>query len=154
MPSETRRCVGMLASGAPSNSRAPSCWPSSPMMVRISVVLPAPLRPMRPANWPAPTCRRTLRRMPTGPMETETPSSLSMRRLANYVAPHFGRVQHLHRRAVGDDAAVVERDHTPRIARHDVHVVLDEEHRDALPAQRGHHEIHDAELLVGGDAAG
>jgi hypothetical protein len=38
------------------------------MIERISVVLPAPLRPIRPANSPAPTSMLTFRRIRTGPM--------------------------------------------------------------------------------------
>src|ERR687892_2342993 len=137
MPSDTRRCVGTPARAAPSKSMVPEPWRSSPMMVRISVVLPAPLRPMRPANSPAPTCKLTLRRMPTGPIETEMPSSRSMR-FPNHVAAHFGCVQHLRGRTIGNHAAVVERDHAARVARHDLHVVLDEEHGHALPAHCGY----------------
>src|SRR3989441_5547086 len=153
MPSETRRCVGMAPSTAPSNCIAPSRCASRPMMVRISVVLPAPLRPMRPANSPAPTSMLTLRRMAIGPMDTETRSSRSMCLLANHVTAHLLRRQDLGGGTVGDHPALVERDHAVGIARHDVHVVLDEQHRDALPAYRAHDEIHDLELLVRGDAA-
>jgi hypothetical protein len=38
------------------------------MIERISVVLPAPLRAIRPANSPAPTSMLTFRRIRTGPM--------------------------------------------------------------------------------------
>src|SRR5688500_4524787 len=149
MPSETRRWVGTPASAAPSKLMAPEAWRSSPMIVRISVVLPAPLRPMRPANWPAPTSMLTPRRIPTGPIETETASSRNMRRLPDHVAAHLFGVQHLAGLPVGDDLAVVKSDHARGIARHDLHVVLDEQHRYALPAHRAHDDIHDAELLFG-----
>src|SRR3989442_274551 len=154
MPSATRRCVGMAASAAPSNCIAPSRCASRPMMVRISVVLPAPLRPIRPANSPAPTSMLTLRRIAMGPIDTEMLSSRSMRLLADHITPYLLGCQYFHGRPVGDDPALVERDHPAGIARHDLHVVLDEQHRDALPAHRVHHEVHDLELFVGGDAAG
>jgi len=41
-----------------------------PMMLRISVVLPAPLRPINPANFPVGTARLTLRSTLTDPIET------------------------------------------------------------------------------------
>src|SRR5437870_7068486 len=153
MPSETRRCVGMAPSAAPSNCIAPSRCASRPMMVRISVVLPAPLRPIRPANWPAPTSMLTLRRIAIGPIDTEMLSSCSMRILTNHITPYLRGCQYLRRRAVGDHPALVERDYPAGIARHDLHVVLDEQHRDVLAAHRAHHEVHDLELFVGGDAA-
>ena len=86
------------------------------MIERISVVLPAPLRPIRPANSPAPTSMLTFRRIPTGPIETETPLNLSMRRLADHVAAHLGIAEHPARLAVGNDTPVVERDHALRVA--------------------------------------
>src|SRR5262245_46148735 len=117
------------------------------MIERISVVLPAPLRPIRPANWPELISMLTLRRIPTGPIETETPLSLSMRLLADHVAAHLGIAEHPARLAVGNDTPVGERDHASCVARHDVHVVLDEQHRDALTAHCTHDDVHDAELL-------
>src|SRR5262245_61214646 len=100
------------------------------MTVRSRVVLPAPLRPIRPANSPARTSRLTPRRIVTGPIETCTPSSDSIGDLlADHVAAHIGSTQHRVGWAIGDDAAVVEGHHAPGEARHDVHVVLDEDHR-------------------------
>src|SRR6185312_9446845 len=93
-----------------------------PMIERISVVLPAPLRPMRPLNFPGGTCMFTLRRMLTGPMETFRPSMRStrsllagwMQLLADHIAAHLGVLQHLLRLAVGNDAAFVERENAMR----------------------------------------
>src|SRR5215207_766029 len=132
MPALTRPCTARWVSGMPSSSTHPWRGRRIPMMVRNSVVLPAPLRPMRPANWPAPTSRLTWRRMLTGPSETETPSSRSMGRLlADHVAPDGGGAQHLARIAVGDHAAFIERDDAIGVALNDIHVVLDEQHDDA-----------------------
>ena len=105
---------------------------SSPMMVRNSVVLPAPLRPIRPANSPAPTSRLTPRRIADRPdrdRDAVKPQHADL--LADHVAAHSRHRAARCRRPVGDDAAVVERDHARGVARHDVHVVLDEEHRHA-----------------------
>src|SRR5688572_129054 len=112
-------------------------------MVRNSVVLPAPFRPIRPANSPFATSRFTPRRIATGPMETDMPSSRSMRNLlTDHVAAHVGHPQDGLRRAIADDAAVVEGDHAPGEPRHDIHVVLDKDYRDASGARRAHHHIH------------
>ena len=101
----------------------------------MSVVLPAPLRPIRPVIEPAGSSSDTPRRMCTDAIDT------SSRSIAMHAAParappvtwrcHVGVLQHRGRR-VGDDAAVVEREHALRVAAHDVHVVLDEQHRCAF----------------------
>src|SRR3954453_24150467 len=111
-----------------------------PMIERIRVVLPAPLRPMRPLNFPGGTCMFTLRRILTGPMETSTPSMRSTRRLlacwmqllADHIAAHLGVLEYLLRLAVGDYAAFVERENAMRIAADDVHIMLDEQQGHAL----------------------
>src|SRR6476620_1501321 len=120
-----------------------------PMIERISVVLPAPLRPMRPLNFPGGTCMFTLRRMLTGPIETSRPSMRSTRRLLarwmqwlpDHIAAHVGVVQYDLRLAVGDDAALVEGENAMRVAADDVHIMLDEQHRHALRGERRHHDI-------------
>src|SRR5262245_26657114 len=111
MPAPMRPCTASRVSGTPSSSTLPWRGRRIPMMVRSSVVLPAPLRPMRPANSPAPTSRLTWRRMLTGPTETETPSSRSMGGfLTDHVAAHVGGAQHLLGLAVGNYPAFVEGD--------------------------------------------
>src|SRR5215471_7665627 len=154
MPRTARRWVGMAGKGAPSNSRRPVPG-VKPMIVRSNVVLPAPLRPMSPANSSASTSRSTSRRMATGPMDTDTPSSLSMRRLlTDHIAAHILHAQHGLRRTIADDAALIECHHTAGKARDDVHVVLDENHPYAGIPCRTHDHVHDSELLVRRDAAG
>src|SRR5512134_666890 len=124
------------------------------MTVRSSVVLPAPLRPIRPANSPAPTPRLTPRRMATGPIDTETFSSRSTYVLSDHVAAHLIGAQHCLRRPIGNDASIVERDNAAGVARDDVHIVLNEKHGYALAAHRAHDEVHDAEFFLGGHSAG
>src|SRR6266536_190138 len=128
MPRPARWWVGMPANRTLSNSSLPVPG-VKPMIVRSRVVLPAPLRPMSPANSPVSTSRSTLRRMATGPIDTDTPSSRSMRRLlASDIAAHVLHAEYILRRTIANDAAVVEGHHAAGKARDDIHVVLDENH--------------------------
>src|SRR5690554_6582129 len=99
-----------------------SAWPdagSAPISARIRVVLPAPLRPMRPHIWPSFTVSVAPRMIGTGPIETSRFLTLSM-----VVRPcggpqlhigdqllHLRIAQSLLRRAVGNDGPVVEGEH-------------------------------------------
>src|SRR5262245_14309317 len=139
----TRACVGSDASAAPSNSMLPSRYGRMPMIVRISVVFPAPLRPISPANCPEPISMLTLRAIPSGPIDPWTRLMRSMRLLPDHVAADFLGGEHRGRRAVRDHPAIVERHDAARVARNDVHIVLDEQHADARAANRAHHEVHD-----------
>src|SRR5258706_11470479 len=103
---------------------------SSPITLFMSVVLPAPLRPMRPVIEPEGTSSETSRRMRIAAMETLRFSILST--LAHHVADDLRVLQRRLRRGVRDDAAVVEGEHALREAAHHLHVVLDEQHRRAL----------------------
>src|SRR5688572_32191932 len=143
----------MARRSRPSKSIAPRLAWSRPMMLFMSVVLPAPLRPMRPVMLPVGTSSDTPRRICTAWIDTLTSCSLSMHR-ADDVALDRGIVERRLGRGVGDDAAVVEGEHALREAAHHLHVVLDEQHRGALGLHRLHHHLHDAELLLGRDAAG
>src|SRR6202521_2552981 len=148
MPILARWWVGMPANRTPSNSSLPVAF-IKPMIVRSKVVLPAPLRPISPANSPASTCRPTSRRMPTGPIDTDTQSSRSMRcLLANDIAAHFLHAEHNLRRTIANDGAVVESHHAASKACNDIHIVLDKNHFHAGIARRIHHHAHDSELLV------
>src|SRR5882672_9786148 len=106
------------------------------MTLFMSVVLPAPLRPMRPVMVPAGSSSETSRRICTDWIATFRESILSKR--AHHVAQHFGMAQRLLRRAVGDDAPVVEGEHAPGEAAHHLHVVLDEQHGGAFGFRRPH----------------
>src|SRR3982074_3284307 len=111
------------------------------MTLLISVVLPAPLRPMRPAMLPAGSSSETSRRICTAWMDTLRLSTLSTRHPAHHVALHLWIRQRDLRRRVGDDATVVERQHPLRKAAHDFHVVLDEKDRGALGPRRLEHHF-------------
>src|SRR5258706_3524261 len=135
-----------------SSRRMPPLALSSPMTAFMSVVLPAPLRPIRPIIAPLGTSSETPRRMRIAPIETLRFSILSTNTYD--VALHLRVVEGGLGRRVGDDPAVVEGEHALREAAHHLHVVLDEQHRRALGARRVEHHLHDAELLVRRDAAG
>ena len=66
--------------------------------------------------------------------------------LAGDAAPHLRVGEHLVGRAVGDDAAIDEGQDAGRVARDDVHVVLDEHDGDPLLPQRRHDEVHDLRI--------
>src|SRR5258708_38708513 len=152
MPRGARAWVGRLSSSRLSKRTAPPRALSKPITAFISVVLPAPLRPMRPIMEPLGTSSDTSRRMRIAAMETLKFSTLGT--VADDVALHFRIGERRLRRGVGDDAAVVKRQHALREAAHHLHVVLDEQHRRALGAHRVEHHLHDAELLLRRDAAG
>ena len=110
-------------------------------------------RTRRPA-----TLSVTLRRIATEPIDT---SRFAMRSMglsrataaawigANHVAPHLGVVQHGVRRTVGDDAPLVERQHTRRRSGSTISMSCSTKRiGDALGAHRCHHAVHERELLV------
>src|SRR5450759_4180181 len=91
------------------------------MMLFISVVLPAPLRPISPAMVPVGNSKDTLRRICTDWIATLSlaTSSICRARLlvhpaqlaANHVALDLGVAERDFRRRIGDDAAVIEGKH-------------------------------------------
>ena len=58
-----------------------------------------------------------------------SPSGRRRCSLADDVAAHLGVGEHLPRAAVGDDPAVVEREHALGVALDELHIVLDEQYR-------------------------
>src|SRR5690348_15682132 len=126
MPRRTRACVGRVSRFLPSNVMPPPAALRSPMTLFITVVLPAPLRPMRPVIEPLGTCSEMPRRICTLAMPTFRFSRLST--AADHVALHLRVGERRVRRRVGDDPAVVEREHALGEAADELHVVLDEEH--------------------------
>src|SRR5215470_16569872 len=118
------------------------------MIVRKSVVLPAPLRPISPANSPARKLRSTLRRIPTGPIDTETRLSSSIGSvLPNYMSAHIYLIEDCIRRAIGDDTAIIKGNDAAGVTQDDVHVVLNEQDQHTGIGDRAHHQIHNAEFL-------
>src|SRR6266705_2636145 len=115
MPSRVRACVGAPSKSAPSKLTAPPDTRSKPMMLFMSVVLPAPFRPIRPAMLPLGSSSETSRRICTAPIATLSAAILSTAppyflaiRLSDHVTPHVGVAEHGLRTGVGDDPAVVE----------------------------------------------
>src|SRR5262245_11512676 len=114
------------------------------MIARSSVVLPAPLRPISPANCPASSVRLTARRIATGPIATSRSCNSSMgTAFSGDVPPHLGIVEHPCRSAVGDHTPVVEREDAPCVMLDDLHVVLDEHHRYPIGSRGLDDRIHD-----------
>src|SRR3981081_178084 len=128
------------------------------MMERISVVLPAPLRPTRLTMAPrfaqpnAPWLRgspgsksreapaSTEFRPPDGrPRAGESPRSL---RAPGDVAAHFRVLQHITRLAIGENPALVKGHHTVGIAADDLHVVFDENDGCGIRRDGVDHAIH------------
>src|SRR4029077_19819372 len=116
MPRRTRACVGAASRSVPSNRTAPFAGLRRPITAFISVVLPAPLRPMRPIIALSGTVSDTSRSICTAPMATLSLVSSSMCHLQapDDMAAHFGIGERDLRPGVGDDAAVIEGEHALR----------------------------------------
>src|SRR3981189_1292342 len=121
--------------GASKSTSSSLPWPvagMAPIRARSNVVLPAPLRPIRPHISPSARSSAALRMIGTGPIETSRSDTLSMGmpfalRLGaadEGLPPAIG--ERGRRRAVGDHRSVVEREHAVGEPRHDLHVVFDE----------------------------
>src|SRR5947207_5902419 len=138
MPRRTRACVGCESRSRPANCTSPLPALRSPITVFMSVVLPAPLRPMRPIMARSGTENVTPRRICTASIATARLRTSSMRGLgaADDVPAHFRVGERDLRRRVGDDASIVEGEHALREPAHYLHVVLDEEHGGAFRAHR------------------
>src|SRR6476619_7199693 len=99
------------------------------MSARSNVVLPAPLRPMRPHISPSASSSEALQMTGTAPIVTSRAQTLSMA-LAVRLFRAADKCVHARirerkgRRAVGDHGAVVEGEHAIGEPRHDLHVVL------------------------------
>src|SRR6478736_8159681 len=130
MPSCARPWVGRRTRSRSSKRTVPPAGFKRPITLFISVVLPAPFRPMSPIIAPLGTSSETPRRTCVEASETERSRMLSM--ASHHVALHFRIGQRNLRHGVGDDAAVVEGEHALRKAADDFHVVLDEEHGGAF----------------------
>src|SRR3954463_6956077 len=132
MPRPARAWRGRRDKSSPWKRTAPPMGGRWPITVRIRLVLPAPLRPTRPTMLPAGTSSEKPRSASTEAIVTCSAFTLSISSLrARDVAAHVAVAEHLCRRAVGKHAAAIEGDDPRGVARHDVHVVLDEQHRGA-----------------------
>src|SRR4051812_29456672 len=130
MPRPLREWVCIARRSLPSKSMVPLLALSKPMMLFISVVLPAPLRPIKPVMPPVGSVSDTSRRICTDWIETFRCSTLSiarallvqpLQRAANHEALDLRVVERDLRRCVGDDLAVVKREHPLGEAAHDFH---------------------------------
>src|SRR5579872_5455231 len=126
MPWATRRCAGRRRRSWPASSAVPLAG-SAPISARMSVVLPAPLRPISPHISPASRWSEAPRMRTTGPIETLRFAILSMAgagcrgfelRPADQLL-NAGIFQGLARRPVGDHRAVIEGEHAIGVAFHD-----------------------------------
>src|SRR4029453_7848137 len=151
MPSRVRACGGMRVSTSPSNSMVPPRAGRRPMMPRMSVVLPAPLRPMRPAIMPLGSSSATSRRMLTDPIDTSSPLILSIGVVrfscqdlgaAGHIAANLLVGEHRGGQTIGENTALVECHDALRVTAHDVHVVLDEQHGHPVGSHGGHTRGH------------
>src|SRR5437868_6731293 len=144
MPRSTRRCDG---------SASRSIWPSStlpvagmaPIRARKTVVLQALLRPMRPHISPSRRSNVASRMTGIRPIETPRPTTLRISRSPLWggrelraADEHFNLWigKHTHWGAVCNHGAVMEGKHPVGKARHDVHVVLDEQDGDLPTSER------------------
>src|SRR5437588_10119846 len=144
MPCAARRWAGRESrSTCPSIARPVAG--TAPISPRRSVVLPAPLRPISPHISPSLSASAASRRIGTGPIATLrfATSSMGALRLWAEIEPgtddqrlHLGVGEGRLRRAVGDDGAVVKRQHALGVAGDDGHVVLDEQDGDAPLLER------------------
>src|SRR5579875_1428300 len=146
MPKLARRCAGRpMRSTWPSNARPLAG--SAPMMARSSVVLPAPLRPIRPHICPSVTNRDALRMIGTMPIDTLRFATSSMggsRGLHLHAGDellHLRVAERLFRRSVGDHRAFIEGKHAVGEAADDLHVVLDKQHGDLARLERRHDHL-------------
>src|SRR5258707_9071203 len=113
MPWPTRLCAGKAMRSTSSNAAVPVAG-MAPISARNSVVLPAPLRPMRPHISPVSMARLAPRMIGIGPIETSRPDTLSTAALPpgatdERLDPGIG--ERHRRRALGDHRAALEGQH-------------------------------------------
>src|SRR5437762_10728733 len=123
-------------------------WPlrgsMAPATPRRLVVLPAPLAPMRVTISPSATSKESSRTAGTSPYASSRSCTLRSKFTAKVGRDHRRVVLHFARRALEQRLAVVHDENAVRDVHYQVHVVLDDEHRDAPPADRS--EEHTSEL--------
>src|SRR6266480_1696890 len=125
------------------------------MMVRRVVVLPAPFLPTRQTTSRGPTSSDTARRMWLAWMNTSIASTVSTappsprrRATADDRIDDASIGLERGRRAVGEHAALVERDDPVGVGEDDVHVVFDlDDGADADPLRGRDERLHDRRLV-------
>src|SRR6266516_2987051 len=133
-PLRARQCGPARVISRPRHMTAPRLTRVKPMMVRSSVDLPTPLRP-RMARLPP---SGTVRVMPSSTMASPYPArtSSSASSASAMARPTQIDVAHAHvgrdfpRRTLYQDAPPYHNDDAMRKTKYDIHVMLDEQHRD------------------------
>src|SRR2546425_2720463 len=124
MPMRARRWGGSPPISRPWKPIFPERTGSSPMMLSMVVVLPAPFRPTRQTASRLPTLSDTRRRFCAGPRQVSMPSTSSMRG-PEQVRRHRLVPPDLVGGAARQDVALVHRHDPVRVLEGHVHVVLD-----------------------------
>src|SRR5713226_6331990 len=113
-------------------------WPlrgsMAPATPRRLVVLPAPLAPMKVTISPSATSKERSRTAGTSPYANSRFCTSSSKFTAKVGGDHRRVVLHFARRALEQRLAVVHDEDAVGDVHHQVHVVLDDDHRDALSA--------------------
>src|SRR6267142_6654768 len=125
MPQSARSCVGRRVMSAPLNVTVPLRTGSSPMMLSMVVVFPAPLRPTRHTVSASPIESRTSRSTWAGPRNVLRRSTSSMAVGPQHVGRDLLVVADLVGRPVGQDRALMHGDDARAVGEDDIHVVLD-----------------------------
>src|SRR5438093_10139767 len=131
MPSRAIDSGDRRAIGLPAKRMSPRV-PTVPEIARSVVVLPAPLAPRMATAWPSPTLSETPCSALKRPYDASTSWSS---RSAIVLHPeirldHRGIGPHLGGRPARDQPAEVEHVHGLRHVHDEVHVMLDEQHRE------------------------
>src|SRR5688500_4048198 len=131
MPAAARWYAGMRVTSLPSNTILPRRGSMAPATPRMVVLLPAPLAPMRVMISPSATSKDTARTAGTSPYASSRLSTLSSKLAPEIGLDHLRIRLHLARRALEERHAVVHDEHALRDVHDEIHVVLDDDNRDA-----------------------
>src|SRR5712691_2838237 len=134
-PRATIACGDNAAIGSPRNSMAPCLGLSTPAMVSMSVVLPAPFGPSTQVMEPSRTSSDRPFRASIFPYAVTRSTTLSISRSAQVSFLDRGIVLDLRRSALGDLLAEVEHRDAVGDAHHQLHHVFDEHDRDSFRTQ-------------------
>src|SRR5581483_3533321 len=160
-PSRTICSTGQRVMSRPSRLTRPVVGVLRPLIVRNSVVLPAPLAPSTAVTVPGCTSSETPSTARTAPKSAVRFSTASMSGCggglvcglaAEICLEHGGVLLDLCRRAGGDHTAEVEDGDAVADRHHEIHVVLDQHHCDLVP--QGADQFRQLGHLGAGEAAG